>query len=398
MAVWVWEGYSGRKVVRGVLEADSRASAVRKLKSQGIVVVKIEEKKEKERRRIFTPRVSLKDIAVFSRQLASLLRSGVPLAEALDTIAKQTRKTSMKTVIASLSSAIKSGKSFSDALEAEGVFPQIYIGMVKAGENSGELDKIMQSLAEYLERQVAIRTKIASALVYPVLVVVVMGFVVWTLLSLVVPKIALILEDTGQTLPFYTRALIFISKVVTTLSPYIIGLLVAFFIFRKRILSIPKVREIVDLAKLKIPLFSRIHLMGCLYRVFSTLATLVKAGVPLVKAIEIAGEVSGNVHIKRVLDEAKDWTVEGRSMSERLMLSEWFPPMIVNMVAVGEKSGEIENMFENIATTLANEIEATVSAITSVLEPVLVVAIGAVVFFIMLSVIMPILQINRTIM
>ena len=344
-------------------------------------------------------RITKRDVAVFSRQVASLLKSGMSLTEALDTIARQTRKVNFRYLILELSEGVKAGKSFSQVLsEHSNVFPEIYIGMVRAGETSGELDKVMEDLGEYLERQIEMRSKVVSAMVYPVFVVSVMGVVLWVMLSFVVPKIAELLQDVGKSLPFYTKALITFSEIFSTVFPYLLLSALVLFIFRKRILSVPKIRHYYDLMRLKVPIYSRIHTLGEFYRIFSTLATLTRAGVPLVKALEAAEAISSNIHIKKVLREAREYTIEGRNMSEKLAESDIFPPMIYNMVAVGERSGELERMFWNISQSLSSELETFVSGVTSVIEPVLILMIGGLIFFIMLSIIVPILEINRSVM
>jgi general secretion pathway protein F len=256
----------------------------------------------------------------------------------------------------------------------------------------------MEDLGEYLEKQIALRSKITSAMVYPIFIISVMGIVVWVLLSFVVPKIAQLLEDVGKSLPIYTRLLITFSKIFSATAPYFLLGSVILFLLRKKILSIPKIRYNFDLLRLKIPIYSKIHILGETYRIFSTLATLTRAGVPLVKAIETAEEISTNVHIKKVLRESKEYAIEGRNISERFAESDIFPPMIANMIAVGERSGEIEKMFWNISQITSSELETFLSGVTSLIEPILILSIGAMIFFIMLSVIVPILEINRSIM
>jgi general secretion pathway protein F len=422
MAVFSYSGLKNGKKIKGIIETNSIREALTKLKEEGIIVTKINEAVQKKvginqgkksgdslvklslNLKLdlnISPfsRISRQDIAVFSRQVASLLKAGISLTDSLDTIAKQTRKLSLRQVIISLSEGIKSGKSFSQVLsEHRSIFPEIYIGMVRSGETSGELDKVMEDLGEYLEKQIALRSKITSAMVYPIFIISVMGIVMWVLLSFVVPKISQLLEDVGKSLPIYTRLLITFSKIFSATVPYFLLGSVILFLLRKKILSVPKIRYNFDLLRLKIPIYSKIHILGETYRIFSTLATLTRAGVPLVKAIETAEEISTNVHIKKVLRESKEYAIEGRNISERFAESDIFPPMIANMIAVGERSGEIEKMFWNISQITSSELETFLSGVTSLIEPILILSIGAMIFFIMLSVIVPILEINRSIM
>jgi|UPI0003B34FEB general secretion pathway protein F len=427
MAVFSYSGVKNGKKIKGIIETNSIREALTKLKEEGIIVTKINEAIKQKKGKIYQDkekrknglkgltklslnleldlnispfsRISRQDIAVFSRQVASLLKAGISLTDSLDTIAKQTRKLPLRQVIISLSEGIKSGKSFSQVLsEHRNIFPEIYIGMVRSGETSGELDKVMEDLGEYLEKQIALRSKITSAMVYPVFIVAVMGIVMWVLLSFVVPKIAQLLEDVGKSLPIYTRLLITFSKIFSATAPYFLLALAGLFILRKKILSVPKIRYNFDLLRLKIPIYSKIHILGETYRIFSTLATLTRAGVPLVKAIETAEEISTNVHIKKVLRESKEYAIEGRNISERFAESEIFPPMISNMISVGERSGELEKMFWNISQITSSELETFLSGVTSLIEPILILSIGGMIFLIMLSVIVPILEINRSIM
>jgi general secretion pathway protein F len=270
--------------------------------------------------------------------------------------------------------------------------------MIRAGEASGALDKIMEELANYIESQVNIRSKVVAASVYPALVFLVMIAVVALLMTFVIPKIARILEDAGQSIPFYTAALIFASNLMREAFPYILISIAVFIPLRGRIRNNRRVRLVTDTVKLKIPILSRLHLNSCIHRLFSTLATLTKAGVPIVRALDIAAEIVGNEILRRVVIEAKENIVEGGSMWEKFSASALFPPMVVHMVAIGERSGEIEDMFSHISRTLETEIETSVTTLTSMLEPILVVFMGSIVFFIMISILLPIFQINRTIM
>lgn len=413
MPIYTYEGVRNGKKTKGVIETSSKYEALQVLRREGITITDIKQETEKDEdvkkrgnrltsifsKRLTFSRISLKDIAIMSRQLASLLKAGMPLAESLGTIRRQTRKNSMKILISNLSEGINSGKSFSQVLsENSNIFPEIYIGMVKTGESSGELDKVMEDLADYLEKQIALRSKITSAMIYPIFIITVMGGVVWVLISFVVPKIAELLQDVGKTLPIYTRILIFSSKLFTNLLPYILIFGAATFFWRKKILSFPKVRHHYDMFRLKFPLFSRIHTNGEIYRIFSTLSTLTKAGVPLVKAIETAESITTNSLIKDALRQTKEAIAEGKSMSDKLSEFWFFPPSVYNLVAVGERSGEIEKMFKNISDSVLSELETFVSTITSLIEPILIVLIGGLIFLIMLSVIVPILEINRAVM
>ncbi len=412
MPIYTYTGIRNGKKTRGVIEIGSKYEALQVLRKEGIIITEIkQETKHQETpkkgkikladisRRLKFSSISMRDIAIMSRQLASLLKAGMPLAESLGTITRQTRKNSMKILISKLSEGINSGKSFSQTLsENSNTFPEIYIGMVKTGESSGELDKVMEDLADYLEKQISLRSKITSAMIYPIFIVTVMGGVVWVLISFVVPKIGELLQDVGKTLPIYTKMLILFSKIFTNIFPYILILGVILFFWRKKILSIPKVRYYYDLARLKLPLISKIHTSSEIYRIFSTLSTLTKAGVPLVKAIETAESITTNTLIKNSLRQTKEAIAEGKSMSEKLSEFHFFPPSVYNLVAVGERSGEIEKMFKNISDSLLSELETFVSTITSLIEPILIVLIGGLIFLIMLSVIVPILEINRAIM
>mgnify|MGYP005845844743 CR=1 FL=1 len=403
MSVFAYKGYSRTgRAIKGVIEAESKRFAVSKLKKDGIIPFSIKEKKTDKKTSFgisFGSFITRKDIAVFSRQISAMLRSGVPLAEALDAIIKQTQKVSMKGVISELADGIKEGKSFAQVLsEKPRIFPEIYVGMIRAGEASGNLENIVEDLAEYVESQIALRSKVISASIYPVLVLLVMAGVVTLLMTFVIPKIAKILEGVGQGLPFYTSALISVSKFVSAVMPYFLIFLFISLIIRKKVLSIKKVKITIDKIKMKLPIFSRIHLQLAYFRIFSTLATLTKAGVPLIKSLDICSSLSGNEFLKNAILDSKNNIIEGGSMYDSLLKSGLFPPMIIHMVAVGERSGELENMFQHISNTLKSEIETTVTALTSLLEPILVVAMGGLVFFIMLSILIPIMQINRTIM
>lgn len=404
MAVFEWQGVTtAGKEVKGVRDADSPKALRTQLRRDGILVTKILEEAEarqKKQREVdlgrFFRRVTTLDVALATRQLATLLRSGVPLVESLSALTDQLEKPELKSAFTQSRDKINEGSSFADALKAHPtIFPTLYVNMVAAGEASGTLDGVLARLASFLENQAKLKNKVTSALAYPAFMLLMGMVTVSIMMVVVVPKVTAIFEDFEQALPWYTQVLIWMSGVFTNYWWLLIGLgALGVFGFRRWKAS-PKGRESWDRFTLDAPLFGSLILMVAVSRFSRTLATLLKSGVPLLNAMEITRNVLENTELMRVIEEARVSIREGESIAAPLKRSKRLPPIVTHMIAVGERSGQLEEMLENVADSYDAQVESKVQTLTSLLEPMLIVLLGGISGGITFAILMPLMRINE---
>jgi general secretion pathway protein F len=405
MAVYEYRGIQidSGKAVKGYRDADNAKALRALLRRDGILLtLATEESERKQRARreidLLAPlrRVTTADLAIMTRQLATLVRAGVPLVDSLTALSEQVEKEQLVRILTSVRESLNEGTSFSKSLEVHSkVFPPLYINMVAAGEASGTLEIVLERLADFMENQARLKGKVFAALAYPVLMMVVGTGLVGFLMVAVVPKVVSIFDNLGQQLPWYTRLLILVSDVISSfwwgLLILAIGATVAF----RRWLRTPAGRMKWDTFKLKVPLFGRLNLLVAVARFSRTLSTLLSSGVQLLKAMEIGKNVLENARLQAVVSEAIGSIREGESIAEPLRRSGAFPPMVTHMIAVGEKSGQLEAMLENVSRAYEADVETRVSALTALLEPLMIVLLGGVVAFITMSILMPLIQMNQ---
>lgn len=404
MAVYEWQGITtAGKEVKGVRDADNPKALRTLLRKDGILVTKILEEaaaREKKAREIdlgrFFKRVTGLDVALATRQLATLLKSGVPLVESLSALTDQLDKPDLKNAFTQARDKINEGTSFADALKAHPtIFPVLYVNMVAAGEASGTLEAVLGRLAEFLEGQAKLKNKVTSALAYPAFMMLMGMATVSIMMVVVVPKVTAIFQDFAQALPWYTQLLIFISDVFAGYWwAIILGVVGGVFGFR-RWKATPKGRERWDRFTLDAPLFGSLALMVAVSRFARTLATLLRSGVPLLNAMEITRNVLENTELMRVIEEARVSIREGESIAAPLKRSGRLPPIVTHMIAVGERSGQLEEMLENVADSYDAQVEAKVQTLTSLLEPMLIVILGGMSGGIALAILMPLMRINE---
>ncbi len=404
MAVFAWQGVTtSGKEVKGVRDADSAKALRALLRKDGILVTKILEESEarqKAAREIdfkrYFQRVTSLDIAFTTRQLATLLRSGVPLVESLTAMTDQIEKPDLKNAFTQCRDKINEGSSFADALRQHpNIFEPLYVNMVAAGEASGTLEGVLTRLADFLESQAKLKNKVAGALAYPAFMVLMAVGTVSLMMIVVVPKVTAIFEDFEQALPWYTQLLILVSDIFAGYW-WLLGLLTVGGVMGfRRWKATPKGRERWDRFVLKAPLFGSLILMAAIARFARTLATLLKSGVPVLQAMEITRNVLGNTELMNVIEEARVSIREGESIAAPLKRSGKIPPIVTHMIAVGERSGQLEEMLENVASSYDTQVEAKVQAITSLLEPLLIVVLGGMTGGIAFSILMPLMKINQ---
>ncbi|MGB9735028.1 MAG: type II secretion system inner membrane protein GspF [bacterium] len=404
MPIFEYRGFTVQgKSIRGVIEADNQHTARVKLKENGIYATEFKQEVEEQSDNIAKTSVSdlltsikQQDVAIVTRQLSSLIGAGLTLVDALDAVLEQVDKIKLKRILSNVKTKINEGSTFADALKtAPKVFPEFYVNMVSAGESSGALDVVLQRLADYIETQVRLRNRVIATLIYPAIMIVLATLVVITLMTFVIPKVTQLFKDVNQTLPIFTRMLIFISNMMSSYwYVFVILLIGAYYIFRWYIKT-ENGRKKYEAFLLKIPVFGRLIKLVIIARFARTLATLLKSGVPVVKAMDIVKTIVNNSVIGQAIEKAKVSIVEGSSISAPLRASGVFPPMVTRMIAVGEQSGELENMLEKIAVTYEDNVATAVSTLTALLEPVIILIMAGIVLFIILSVLLPIFQMNQ---
>ena len=404
MAVFEWRGItSGGKEVKGIRDADSPRALRTILRRDGILVTQVLEESEarvKKAREVdfgrYFRRVTPLDVSLASRQLATLLKSGVPLVESMTALIDQLDKPDLKTAFTQTRDKVNEGSSFAAALEAHPqVFQTLYVNMVAAGEASGTLEAVLARLAEFLEGQAKLKNKVTSALAYPLFMLLMGIATISIMMIVVVPKVTAIFEDFEQALPWYTQVLIVMSDIFTGYWWLLLILGVGGVIGFRRWRATEKGRHTWDRFVLDVPLFGPLTLMVAVSRFSRTLSTLLKSGVPLLQAMEITRNVLGNTELMRVIEEARASIREGESIAAPLKRSGRLPPIVTHMIAVGERSGQLEEMLENVADSYDVQVDAKVQTLTSLLEPMLIVLLGGMSGGIAFAILMPLMRINE---
>ena len=383
------------KRIEALHSAESEKNLVSTLSANQLTIVSITE--QKKRASIFKKSTKIKsdDLILFSRQLATMVNAGLPLVQGLDTLAEQMENPSLKTLIRKLEDDVEGGESFSQALlKHQKVFSEFYVSMIRAGEESGTLDEILNRLATYLENSAKLARKVKSALVYPAVVTVMSILIVMVLILKVVPTFKNIFDAFGGTLPLPTRVLIGTSEILKDYFLIVAGILaVAFFLLRKYVRT-EKGRLQFDGLKLRIIIFGSLMKKVALAKFARTLCTLIKSSVPILKALEIVGATSGNKVLEKTLSSVGIGVKEGKTIAEPLSKSRFFPAMVVKMISVGEKTGALEDMLTKIADFYESEVDAAVDGLTSVIEPVLICFLGIIIGSIVIAMFLPILKMS----
>ena len=404
MAVYAYRGINASgKAVKGLRDADSPKALKAVLKRDGVFVTECLEAAEAEKKNAreidfkkLLRRVSTLDIAVSTQQLAVLLRSGIPLVEALTALIDQLEQPELKAAFTDARDKVNEGTSFADALRGHPrYFQNLYVSMVAAGEASGTLEVVLERLAEFLDAQAKLKGKVSSALAYPAFMILMSFGIILVMMTVVVPKVTAIFEDFDQGLPWYTELLIFTSDLVTGWWWLLLLLTVGGIVGFRRWKATEDGTRKWDLFVLNVPLVGQLLLMVAVSRFARTLATLLRSGVPVLKAMEITGNVLGNTELQRVMDEARTSIREGEGISKPLKASGRFPPIVTHMIAIGERSGQLEEMLEHVARAYDQQVEVRVAAMTSLLEPLIIVIMGGASGAIAFSILMPLLQINE---
>ncbi len=392
---YIAENSEGKKI-KGVIQASEESEVVQKLREEGLVLLDLKETKKGIVKNIVRGKIKLEDLASFSRQLATILQSGIPLVEGLGILSQQVTNPAFKKIISNIQKEIKEGLAFSDSLKKyPNVFSELYINMVKAGEASGLLDEILDRLASYLERTVQLQHKIKSSLMYPIVVVLMAIGITAFLMVKVIPTFKEIFEMLEAKLPLPTRILIKISEFFKNSFIFILmGLGIGVFIFLQGLKN-PKFKKIVDANVLRIPVFGDLCKKIAIAKFSRTLATLIKSGVSILQSLEIVAKTSGNKIIEEAVLKARESIKEGEFLAAPLEKTQIFPPLVVRMIAVGEKTGKLEFMLSKIADFYDEEVSTTVSNLMSLIEPLIIGFLGIVIGGIVVSLFLPILKITQ---
>jgi type IV pilus assembly protein PilC len=385
------------KLVSGKLEAPTEAALVQKLRGMGYAPVAIRETNAGMNKELALPwkkGVGLKDLAVMSRQFATMINSGLSLLRALTILAEQSPNPALARTLADVRAGVEAGQSLSAALARHPrVFPPLMINMTRAGEVGGFLDSVLLQIAANYEAEVKLRGKIKSAMTYPVVVFVIAVVAVIGMLLFIVPIFAKMFDDLGGTLPAPTRVLVFLSDALRFSSPFLVVLGIAATVAWSRVKHSERVRGVVDPLKLKIPVFGSLFAKVAISRFTRNLGTMLKSGVPILQSLEIVGDTSGNVVIRDAAKAVEENVRRGESLTAPLAEHKVFPPMVVQMLAVGEDTGAIDVMLAKIADFYDQEVEATAEALTSLIEPLMIAVLGTLIGGMIVALYMPIFSV-----
>ncbi|KPJ79579.1 MAG: type II secretion system protein GspF [Gammaproteobacteria bacterium SG8_30] len=390
---------SGRER-RGVLEGDSARQVRASLREQGLLPVDVAEVADTKPDRLgrFSLRrgVGASDLALLTRQLATLVRSGLPLEEALAAVSQQSEKARVKSVLAGVRSRVVEGRTLAEGLAAfPGVFPEIYRATVSAGEQSGHLDAVLERLADYTENRQILQQRIRNAMVYPILLTVVCLGIVALLLGYVVPEVVRVFEAGDRELPILTQILIAMSEFIRGWWWAIVGAVALAIFVARRMLRQPDVRRRFDRFKLRLPLVGRVARGNNAARFSRTFAILTASAVPVLESLRISGEVVTNVPMREAVQEAAIRVREGAPIARSLGTSKLFPPMLIHLVSSGETSGALESMLERAADNQERELDGVINTAVGILGPLMILLMGGFVFVIVLALLLPIFELNQ---
>ncbi|SHF88593.1 general secretion pathway protein F [Marisediminitalea aggregata] len=403
MAAFAYKAINAKgKNTSGVLEGDNARQIRQQLREKGLVPMEVEQVAEKSSGssssgfQLFKPRISASDLALLTRQLATLIESALPIEEALLAVAEQSEKTRQKNMMMAVRSKVVEGHTLADALaEFPSVFDDLFRAMVAAGEKSGHLDTVLNRLADYTERRQQTRSQIIQALIYPAIMMFFAMMIVVVLLTVVVPKIVGQFDHMGQDLPTITTVLISVSEWMQQYGLYLLVAIMLSIVLFQRLVQQPAIKLRYHRFMLNLPLVGKVARGLNTARFARTLSILTASAVPLLESMRISTDVLQNVYIKERISEAAVNVKEGSSLRAALDNTKIFPPMMMHMIASGERSGELQQMLSRSADNQDREFEALIGVSLKVFEPVLIVSMAAVVLFIVMAIIQPILALNN---
>ena len=396
MDVYVWEGRSRKGTIeRGEIEAANEATVRQHLRRQQILAIKIQTKPKDifKRFSFFKRKIKEKDIVVFTRQFATMIDAGLPLVQCLEILSSQQDNPTFKEILLKVKGDVEAGSTFADALRKHPrVFNDLFCNLAAAGEAGGILDTILNRLASYIEKAMNLKKKVKGAMVYPAVVFFVALIVVSALLIFVIPVFQKMFADMGGTLPAFTQLVINLSEFMRRYFLLIGGLLVAFVFAFRRYYRTEAGQALVDDLILRVPVLGDLIKKVAIAKFTRTLSTMLSSGVPIMEGLEIVARTSGNKTIEKAILKTKTSIGEGKTIAEPLGASGIFPPMVVQMISVGESTGALDSMLSKIADFFDDEVDASVAALTSLLEPLLMVFLGVTIGALVVAMYLPIFQ------
>ena len=385
------------RIVKGSVEEISKEKVSSLLHSKGMVIISIKKVKKSSSKAVRS-KVKADEVVIFSRQLTTLIESGIPLVQALEILAEQVKSPYFHQVITGIFNDIKEGSPFNVALSKyPRIFSEFYISMISAGEASGKLSDILNRVSVYIEESLSLQRKIRASLAYPAVVVSMAILITSFLILKVVPTFKGIFASLGGVLPLPTRILIGVSDAARHNFFYFIGVLTFLIVGIKKIIATPKGRKKLDKTLLSLPVFGDLITKIAVAKFCRTFSTLITSGVPILNSLDIVAKTSGNKMVEETVIETKKFVQQGEPISEPLSRSGVFPPMVVRMIAVGEKTGKLEDMLAKIAQFYEDEVNTAVSGLTSMIEPLIIAFLGIVVGSIVVSIFLPIIKITQLI-
>lgn len=407
MAVFAYKGVNAAgKTTSGLLDAENPRLARTRLRSDGVFLTELLEQTgvttiEGAGSRNFKlpsfQRVPDLELALTTRQAATLIRAGITLVEALSALTEQAENMKLRTALGKTRDRVNEGAHFADALAQSNAFPELYVAMVRAGEASGALDTVLERLADHLESQVRLRNKVSSMLIYPSVMFLFALVVVGVLVTVVLPQISELLISLNQELPLATVIIIGASDFARSWWWAMAMLVIIAGIGFRMIIATERGRDAFDGLKLRLPVVGRTIRIIAIARFSKTLSTLLAGGLPITSALQTAGEVTNNTVLSRAINAARDAITEGASIAAPLRASGEFPPMVTHMIEVGERSGELEAMLGKVSDTYEEQVETAVSRLTALLEPLLILLMVGIVIVIIMATLVPLLQVTSSI-
>jgi len=386
------------KTIAGITDAQDNDELIRTLREKGLIIISVSEAKKRSGladASIFKETITLEDLVIFSRQLATMVNSGIPIVNALDILGEQVEKKSFQKVLLDVRDEVESGKSLSEGMKKhKDTFSTLFVNMVKAGETSGTLDEILDRLAAYMEKASALQKKIKSALVYPAVVSGMALAVTALLIIVVIPIFKDIYGGFSAKLPIPTQIMINVSDIVRKYFVLCVIVIGAAIFLAARFAKTTKGRLFFDTLSLRLPIFGALNRKVAVSKFTRTLSTLVRSGVPILTGLDIVGKTSGNMVIERAVEDVRASIKEGETIAGPLQKSGVFPPMVVRMVAVGEKTGQLDKMLSKIADFYDNQVDTAVSGLTSMLEPLIIAFLGILIGGIVICMFLPIFRLS----
>ncbi|MDP2210682.1 MAG: type II secretion system F family protein [Candidatus Aquicultor sp.] len=383
-------------LLKGQIDGDGVTMVATKLRQMGYVVIELKEKSlaQKEINLPFSNRVKSKDLTIFSRQFATMINAGLSLTRCLNILAEQTESKALKKVIASVLEDVERGKALSDAMAKHtSTFPPIFINLVRAGETGGVLDVVLMRVADHFEKEASIKSKIKSAMAYPAAMFTFSMAITFVLITFIVPLFVAMFEDMGGNLPLPTKVLLTLSNFIRSSWFIIIPVIIAAIYLLRVYSKTEKGRENIDNLKLHLPIAGVLVRKMSISRFTRTFGTLLSSGVPILVALDIVAESAGNAIVSAAVKRTRISIKEGETIAKPLAEDKVFPPMVVQMIAIGEETGALDSMLSKIADFYDEEVSNMVDALTSIIEPLMIIVMGLIIGGIIVALYMPMFQI-----